>query len=59
MIAPTDILALRKRLNLTQAELARSLGVNTMTVWRWEKYGPPQNGTARALIERLADEAAQ
>ena len=56
---PIDSPALRKRLNITQAELAKSLGVNMMTVWRWEKYGLPQNGPARALLERWAEEAAQ
>ncbi|PIT67916.1 hypothetical protein CER18_09055 [Bartonella tribocorum] len=35
---------LRKRLNLTQDEMAALLGVNKSTVWRWEKYGVPSRG---------------
>ncbi len=47
------------RLGLTQAQFAAKAGVTTMTVWRWKKNGVPENGPARALIERMADEAAQ
>lgn len=54
MICIDDLLT---RLGLTQAQLAEKVGVNTMTVWRWRKKGLPQHGAARALIERLADEA--
>lgn len=45
------------RLGLTQAQFAAKVGVTTMTVWRWKKYGVPENGSARALIDRLADES--
>lgn len=47
------------RLGLTQAQLAAKAGVTAMTVWRWKKYGVPENGSARAFLERLAEEAAQ
>jgi transcriptional regulator with XRE-family HTH domain len=47
-----------KRLNLTQAQLAEKAGVTVMTVWRWKKYGIPENGSARALLERMAKESA-
>ena len=50
-----DLLA---RLNLTQAQLAAKAGVTPMTVWRWRKYGVPSNGSARALLEKLSEEAA-
>lgn len=46
------------RLGLTQAQLAEKAGVTAMTVWRWKKYGVPHNGSARALLERMDDEAA-
>lgn len=45
------------RLGLTQTQLAEKAGVTPMTVWRWKKFGLPAGGAARALIERLADEA--
>ena len=32
----TDVQRLRRRLGLTQAALARKLGVHTLTVSRWE-----------------------
>lgn len=47
------------RLRLTQAQLAEKAGVTTMTVWRWKKYGIPENGPARALLMRMAEEARQ
>jgi len=47
------------RLGLTQTQLAAKVGVTTMTIWRWRKDGLPKGGTARALIEKLAEEAAQ
>jgi transcriptional regulator with XRE-family HTH domain len=46
------------RLGLTQAQLAEKAGVTTMTVWRWKKYGLPEHGPARALLERMAEESA-
>lgn len=46
------------RLGLTQAQLAEKAGVTVMTVWRWKKYGVPKSGAARALIERMAQEAS-
>ena len=47
-----------KSLNIKQKQLAEKLGVNPMTIWRWRKNGIPKHGAARALLERLADEAA-
>lgn len=47
------------RLGLTQTQLAAKVGVSTMTIWRWRKDGLPKGGAARALIERLAEEASQ
>ena len=33
----TDVQRLRRRLGLTQAALARKIGVHTLTVSRWER----------------------
>lgn len=52
-----DLKALRKSLNLTQAQLAEKVGVNLATVWRWENEGIPSRGSARAYLEKLAEEA--
>ena len=54
-----DLKALRKNLNLTQAQLAEKVGVNHATIWRWENEGVPTRGPARAYLEKLAEEAAQ
>lgn len=54
-----DLKALRKSLNLTQAQLAEKVGVNLATVWRWENEGIPSRGPARAYLNKLAEEAAQ
>ena len=54
-----DLKDLRKKLNLTQAQLAEKVGVNLATVWRWENEGIPSRGPARAYLSKLAEEAAQ
>lgn len=54
-----DLKTLRKKLNLTQSQLAEKIGVNLATVWRWENEGIPQRGTARAYLDQLAKEVAQ
>lgn len=52
-----DLTAIRERLGITQAELARRAGVDLSTVWRWENQGVPTRGPARAFLEGLAREA--
>lgn len=54
-----DLKAIRKSLNLTQAQLAEKVGVNLATVWRWENEGIPSRGPARAYLNKLAEEASQ
>lgn len=54
-----DLKAVRRKLNLTQSQLAEKIGVNLATVWRWENEGIPQRGPARAYLDKLAEEAAQ
>lgn len=52
-----DLPAIRKVLDLTQADLAKRAGVDVSTVWRWENEGVPRRGPARAFLDRLADDA--
>ena len=54
-----DLKTLRKKLNLTQSQLAGKIGVNLATIWRWENEGIPSRGPARAYLNKLAEEAAQ
>lgn len=52
-----DIPAIRKKLKLTQAQLAEMAGVDVATIWRWENEGVPTRGSARSFLERLAQDA--
>ncbi|EJF74806.1 hypothetical protein ME7_01400 [Bartonella birtlesii LL-WM9] len=52
-----EVKQLRKRLNLTQDEMAALLGVNKSTVWRWEKYGIPSRGTVSYLLKSLCEKS--
>lgn len=54
-----DLPAIRKKLDITQADLAKQAGVDVSTVWRWENDGVPERGPARAFLERLAADAAK
>uniref|UniRef100_A0A6M3LRR7 Putative DNA binding, helix-turn-helix domain containing protein n=1 Tax=viral metagenome TaxID=1070528 RepID=A0A6M3LRR7_9ZZZZ len=47
------ILKLRKRLKLTQKELAEVLGVDAITVSRWEREEQKPSRLALRQIERL------
>lgn len=57
MTEPLDVRAIRKMLKLTQPELARQVGVDVSTVWRWENGFAKVGGPARALLERIKAEA--
>jgi DNA-binding transcriptional regulator YiaG len=46
----------RKRLKLTQPALAEQLGVDVMTVWRWEQRVPTR-GPARKIVSDLIAKA--
>jgi len=39
-VTPREFLLIRKRLQLTQDELAKKLKVHRCTVWRAERLGP-------------------
>lgn len=58
MQSDLNIPEIRATLGLTQAELAKSAGVDVSTVWRWENEGVPTRGPARAFLNKLAEEAA-
>lgn len=44
----------RERMNQTQSEFAKHLGVNQATISRWEDRGP-SNGPARLAVQRIID----
>jgi DNA-binding transcriptional regulator YiaG len=52
-----DVKAIRGSYEETQATFAERLGVHALTIADWEKNGPPKNGAARKLLERIRDEA--
>lgn len=54
---PTTLRTIRANLDLTQAELAKRLGVSVATVNRWEGGGNKPQRAAMAKIEALAREA--
>lgn len=51
-----DIRTFRKTRKWSQQRLAAELGVNTSTVWRWEKDGAGVNGVVEQAILRLAEQ---
>ena len=53
-----DLPLIRRKLKITQADLAKQAGVDVSTVWRWENDGVPERGPARAFLERLAADTA-
>lgn len=52
--SPIDIAALRKRLNLSQEDLATEIGVDRSNVSRWEKGITRPRGSAQKLLEAVA-----
>ncbi|MBW3571882.1 MAG: type II toxin-antitoxin system MqsA family antitoxin [Gemmatimonadetes bacterium] len=55
LLAPDEIVALRKKYGLTQAELERLIGAGAKTVVRWERGTVAQNKTADTLLRVLLD----
>ena len=51
-----DIRAARARMDETQIQFGHRFGVSRWTVALWEEEGPPSNGPARLLIERVLSE---
>ncbi len=56
---PLSVLELRKKLGMTQEQLARELGVTVGTVNRWENGRFRPSPLALRGLERLAERAAQ
>lgn len=56
-VGPELLMAIRAKLNLTQEQLAKRLGVSFATVNRWEGGANAPRKAALAGIQRLADEA--
>lgn len=46
---PDEIKRIRKKLNITQAELAEKLGVSRRTVENWEQYRGVNGGNAEKI----------
>jgi HTH-type transcriptional regulator/antitoxin MqsA len=55
LLAPSDIVALRKKYGLTQRQLERLIGAGEKTVVRWERGSVAQNKTADTLLRVLLD----
>lgn len=55
-VRPTDIQALRTRLDLTQAEFAALFGVSVHTLRNWEQGRRTPEGPARALLKVIEQE---
>lgn len=52
--APVDVKAIRRRLNQSQAEFARMIGVSVATLQNWEQGRRRPEGPARALLAVVA-----
>jgi HTH-type transcriptional regulator/antitoxin MqsA len=55
LLAPDDIVALRGKYGLTQADLEQLIGSGEKTVVRWERGNVVQNKTADTLLRVLGD----
>ena len=51
------ITALREKLGLTKAALARHIGINVNTLWRWERGDRKPHGLHRAILRDLIRQA--
>lgn len=50
------ILQARKSLAMTKTAMAKALGVNLSTVWRWEKGQLPISPVVKRAVEQLVAE---
>lgn len=55
LLGPDEIVALRGKYGLSQAELERLIGAGEKTVVRWERGTVSQNKTADTLLRILGD----
>lgn len=59
-MSPTDIKAIRYRLNVSQEAFARMVGVSTQTVHRWErKEAHPKSVAVQERIREIEKQAQQ
>lgn len=58
LLAPDEIVELRRKYSLTQARLERLIGAGEKTVVRWERGTVAQNKTADTLLRVLRDHPA-
>ncbi len=59
MPTPGHIKTLRRTLGLTQSEMAERVGVDKMTVWRWERGKVRPSKSAVSALEKLRKQAAR
>lgn len=55
LLAPDEIIGLRRKYGLTQAQLERLIGAGEKTVVRWERGTVAQNKTADTLLRVLLE----
>lgn len=48
-----ELRAVRERVGESKETFAKRFGVSRPTIINWERKGPPADGPARALIERV------
>ncbi|HIE33931.1 MAG TPA: helix-turn-helix domain-containing protein, partial [Candidatus Altiarchaeales archaeon] len=57
-IDPELLIALRRKLGMTQEELASRLGISKQSIYRYEHYGRMSLGIARRMMDFLDDDIA-
>lgn len=55
LLSPDEIISIRRRCGLTQAQMERLIGTGAKTFVRWERGTIPQNRTADTLLRVLRE----
>jgi putative transcriptional regulator len=55
---PIDVKAIRKRVNMSQAEFSRAYGIGKRALQEWEQGGRQPDSAARAYLTVIAKEPA-
>jgi putative transcriptional regulator len=55
---PIDVKAIRKRVNMSQAEFSRAYGISKRALQEWEQGGRQPDSAARAYLTVIAKEPA-
>jgi DNA-binding transcriptional regulator YiaG len=58
-ITAATIRAVRARVNETQEEFRKRLGVSKASIVKWERDGPPKRGAAHILLQYVIREIDQ